>query len=198
MRTLILLLAVFGAVFRAGAQDFPRAEIFGGYSYGNFQVLSNRSGLNGWNASATVNVYRWFGLTTDFGGLYGGKGTEIIPVPAPVGPETETGSEHLNSFMFGPQFTYRARKISVFTHLLLGESRVNDKVSVSCSGCNGLFLLGPVSNSLTIAQTTLGLGVGADYKLNRSVAWRAQADYVPISTTSNLRVSTGIVFRVGK
>jgi hypothetical protein len=198
MRTLLFSLVVFGTVLCAAAQDFPRAELFGGYSYGNFQVLSSRSGLNGWNASATVNIYRWFGLTTDFGGLYGGRGSEVVPLPAPIGPETETVSEHLNTFMFGPQFSYRTRKVSVFTHMLIGESRVNEKLAVSCSGCNGFFLMGPVSNSLTIAQTTLALGVGADYKFSRRLAWRVQADSVPISTSSNLRVSTGIVFTVGK
>jgi Outer membrane protein beta-barrel domain len=197
MRTLIFSVVMFGAVLGAAAQDFPRAEIFGGYSYGNFQVLSSRSSLNGWNASATVNIYHWFGLTTDLGGLYGGKGSEVIPLPAPIGPQTETISEHLNTFMFGPQFSYRTGKISAFTHMLIGESRVNEKLAVSCTACNG-FLVGSVSNSVTIAETTLALGIGADYKLNRNLAWRVQADYVPISTTSNLRVSTGIVFTLGK
>lgn len=96
MRTLIFSLVLFGTVLGAAAQDFPRAEIFGGYSYGNFQVLSSRGNLNGWNAAATVNIFRWFGLTTDFGGFYGGKGSQVIPVPAPIGPETKTISEHFH------------------------------------------------------------------------------------------------------
>jgi hypothetical protein len=100
--------------------------------------------------------------------------------------------------MFGPQFSYRTGKISAFTHMLIGESRVNEKLAVTCPACNGLFSLGAISNSLTTAQTTLALGVGADYKLNRNLAWRVQADYVPISTANNVRVSTGIVFTIGK
>jgi len=110
--------------------------------------------------------------------------------------QTETVSQHLNTFMFGPQFSYRTGKISAFTHMLIGESRVNEKLTVACSACIA-FSVGPLSNSVTIAETTLALGVGADYKLNRTLAWRVQADYVPISTASNLRVSTGIVFTLG-
>ena len=116
----VLLSAVlFGIAVSASAQDFPKAEIFGGYSYGNFQVLSKRSGLNGWNASATVNIYRWFGLTTDFGGLYGGKGSEVIVFPPPIGTETESLKEHSYTFLFGPQFAYRTGKLSGFGYLLI-------------------------------------------------------------------------------
>ena len=196
MRIVLVSAVLFGLMISAAAQDFPKAEIFGGYSYGNFQVLSSRSSLNGWNASATVNIYRWFGLTTDFGGLYGGKGSEVIVLPPPIGTETESLKEHSYTFLFGPQFAYRTGKLSGFGHLLFGESRVNESGTVTCASCTGFILVG--RNSLTTAQTTLALGVGGDYKLTRTMAWRVQVDYLPISSTNNLRVSTGLVFRVGK
>jgi hypothetical protein len=195
MRTLLFSLLMFGVVVCAAAQDFPKAEIFGGYSYGNFQVLSSRGSLNGWNASATVNIYRWFGLTTDFGGLYGAKGSEVITLPAPLGTETESLNEHLHTFLFGPQAAYRAGKISVFGHLLIGEDRLHERLSIACPTC--FIVVSPFSSN-TVTQTAVALGVGADYRLSRKLAWRVQADYLPISNTNNMRLSTGLVFQVGK
>jgi opacity protein-like surface antigen len=197
MRIVLLSAVLFWLVISAAAQDFPKAEIFGGYSYGNFQVLSSRSSLNGWNASATVNIYRWFGLTTDFGGLYGGKGSQVITLLPPTGTATESLSEHFHTFLFGPQFSYRSGRLSGFGHLLFGESRVNESLTITCASCNGFILVSQL-NSNTITQTVLALGVGADYKLTRTLAWRVQVDYLPISSTNNVRVSTGLVFRVGK
>src|SRR5579884_205303 len=99
LNCLLALATVFAA-----AQDFPKAEIFGGYSYGNIQVLSDHSNANGWNASVAVNLYKWFGLTSDFSGLYGASATETTTLPTPP-PITETVHEtaHVHTFMFGPQ-----------------------------------------------------------------------------------------------
>jgi hypothetical protein len=78
------------------AQTTPKAEIFGGFSYLNYEVISAnlptgtqtvpssggtvtpvqtvsftpRMNLFGWNGSVTANVLPWFGFTTDFGGDY--------------------------------------------------------------------------------------------------------------------------------
>jgi hypothetical protein len=120
----------------------------------------------------------------------------VLPSPFGSETETETVSEHLHTFLFGPQFSYRRGKISAFSHLLVGESRVNEHLAVSCSGCGNFILV--TANSNTISTTTLALGIGADYRLTRTLAWRVQADYLPISTSNNVRVSTGLVFRVGK
>src|ERR1700733_2124508 len=72
------------------AQDFPRAEIFGGYSYLSFDVagardklesvtgddlsfIPGRLNLNGWEASLDVNLNRWVGVEGDFSGHYVGS-----------------------------------------------------------------------------------------------------------------------------
>jgi hypothetical protein len=71
------------------AQDAPKAEVFAGYSYGNYEMIagassisstattisgapSARLGLNGWNASVAANMNRWFSFATDFSGYYSG------------------------------------------------------------------------------------------------------------------------------
>jgi hypothetical protein len=84
--TIVLFMLCNWAVF---GQDTPKAEIFAGYSYGNYELFSvpsstltsnitttvsstssARLGLNGWNSSAAVKPNRWFSFVTDFSGYY--------------------------------------------------------------------------------------------------------------------------------
>ena len=143
MRVLSVSAVLLSLAAVAVSQEFPRAEIFGGYSYGNFQILRTRSSLNGWNGSATVNIYHWFGLTTDVGGLYGGSATETIPnSPAIGGTTTLRENQKLHTILFGPQFSYRQGRISSFAHVLIGEARVTNSFSSTCNSCSGSFILG--------------------------------------------------------
>lgn len=67
MRNLVGIILVFLLVSLASlAQDFPKAELFGGYQLSR----QNSTNLNGWNASFTGNYNRWLGLTGDFSGAY--------------------------------------------------------------------------------------------------------------------------------
>jgi hypothetical protein len=79
------------------AQDAPKAEVFAGFSYGNYELLpstpsfssssetisgspSARLGLFGWNGSVAVNVNAWFSFATDF------RATTAVRRPAPPTP----------------------------------------------------------------------------------------------------------------
>jgi len=190
MRTLVVVGVLFCVAGVAVAQDLPKAEIFTGYSYGNFSILSDRSSLNGWNASATVNFYRWFGLTTDFGGLYGGSATETQPPPVSI---TETLNQKFHTFLFGPQVAYHRGRVSVFAHFLVGETLVSEHLVNLCTGVTCLATF----NSRSSSGTALP-GGGLDYAFGRNLAWRVQADYLPLGVTNDVRVSTGLVFRIGK
>src|SRR5438445_13501210 len=68
---LLVLLFPHSAV----AQDTPKLEVFGGYSYLRLteqpRTLSNSASLNGWNASVKLNVTPRIGLLADFSGHYG-------------------------------------------------------------------------------------------------------------------------------
>ncbi|MDD5543379.1 MAG: hypothetical protein PHX83_09405 [Acidobacteriia bacterium] len=80
------------------AQDYPKAEIFGGYS---FQHVEGGTNLNGWNASLAGNLNNWLGVVADFGGYYGDF------------------NDH--TFMFGPQISYRGdERFTPFFHALFG------------------------------------------------------------------------------
>ena len=64
--TVLLVLASLSAA----AQDFPKAEIFGGYQLTRLDGTT----LNGWNAALTGNLNHWFGVTADFSGAYTSQG----------------------------------------------------------------------------------------------------------------------------
>jgi hypothetical protein len=51
MRKLLTVTVLFLLASLAVAQDYPKAEIFGGYQFSR----QNSSNLNGWNASLTGN-----------------------------------------------------------------------------------------------------------------------------------------------
>ena len=84
------------------AQDTPKVEVFGGYSH---LRLTNDSGLepadlNGWNASAKLNVTPRIGLLADFSGDYGQRTLApyrlYLPIPGNPNPliQTEPGDMH--------------------------------------------------------------------------------------------------------
>jgi hypothetical protein len=82
---LFAVLCVLAMTLAASAQDYPKAEIFGGYNYASSDVTSpGRTHLNGWNGAATANINRWFGVKADFSGLYGSKSVgNILGAPCP-------------------------------------------------------------------------------------------------------------------
>jgi len=88
------------------AQDYAKAEIFGGYQYlhlgGDFTGLNT----NGWNASLTGNFSKHLGLAADFGGAYKSVGGV---------------STHVYSYTGGPVVSMDAGgKINPFAHALFG------------------------------------------------------------------------------
>lgn len=101
-------LAVFAFFFAlcclpAAAQDYPKAEIFGGYQYTHLEGGFNG---NGWNLSAAGNLNHWFGVAADLSAGY-------------------DSGVHSFSYLFGPVVSYRkSDKLTPFAHVLLGGTRV--------------------------------------------------------------------------
>ena len=95
------------------AQDIPKVEVFGGYSYagGNF---------HGWNTSAAGNVSKWFGIVADFSGHYGSEQDGPLLI-----------NKNAHSFLFGPRFTHRGRKLSPFAYAVFGGTRFQESAVVS-------------------------------------------------------------------
>ncbi len=197
----ILCLATFGILLTipANAQsDFPRVEIFGGYSLlhprlpGNLGSSASESAflrstgesvlgnVPGWGASATVNLTRMFGVTGDFGGNY--KNADTIQ------GVSVNASGNVHTFLFGPTVTMRNKRVSPFVHALFGIGRVG----ASAEGSRFTY------NETGFAAS---IGGGVDIALRRHIAFRAvEVDYFPYrhadgkaSTFNNIRWRSGIV-----
>jgi opacity protein-like surface antigen len=184
MRKLFFIAALALALpIIAQAQDSPRTEIFGGYSYLRLDDdLNDDRDLNGWNASVNQNILKWLGFKADFSGHYGDS--RVI---------FGTGAD-LNTylFLFGPQFSLRKfDRIQPFGHVLFGVVRANADSYVT---------RGPSFSDTAFA---MAVGGGVDVKVLDKLSVRLfQADYVLTrfndDNQSNFRASTGLVLRLGK
>src|SRR5208337_730594 len=181
-------------------QDFPRAEVFGGYSYlhidtqgttgssldtlcdsvlgagtcpaGTFQVHNS---FNGWNAAAQVNANRWFGIKADLSGHYGTPITLSAAALAYLNSIPVTGlppKANSFSYLFGPVVSQRFSRYTFFAHALFGANRIAVNTHI---GVNELQL-----PAFTISNTALGMafGGGVDVRVARHFAVRGQADYL--------------------
>ena len=183
MRKLFVIAALSLALpIIAQAQDSPRTEIFGGYSYLRLDNdLNDDQDLNGYNASVNQTFFKkWLGFKADFSGHFGDAARAL-------GPGTD-----LNKFLFlfGPQITLRKfEKIQPFAHVLFGAARID---------------LNNDTTGLDFSDTSFALaaGGGVDFKVIDRVAIRLfQADYVLTRFNDfnqhNFRASTGFVLRFG-
>ena len=155
------------------AQDTAKAEVFGGYSWagGNF---------HGWNSSVTGNLTKRIGITADFSGHYGSE---------QVGPILVNQNAH--SFLFGPRYTFRGKKVSPFVYALLGVTRFQQSATIA-----GQRL------SESDSGFSSAVGVGMDVKVNQRVAIRAfQIDYFRPNffgeAHNRYRVAFGVVLQLG-
>jgi len=163
---LVLALAV-----SASAQDYPKAEIFGGYSYLHTSIAGTGFSSNGASGSISVNPNNWLGLVGDFGVYHNttaGVGVNVV------------------SYLFGPKLAYRhSDKLTPYAHFLLGGAHAG-------TGFGG----GASQNAFALA-----FGGGFDTKVTPHVAIRLiQADYVLTKFGTNThqnsaRISAGVVFR---
>jgi hypothetical protein len=181
------------------AQDFPQAEVFGGYSYLNVDVQSgvpssspiSRQSANGWEASAAFNVNPWLGIEGDFGGYY-----KSVSLGAGI-PDLNT---HTYSFTGGPRFNYRQNAGTAFVHALVGGDSLTGSVSGVGSASQNSF--------------ALAVGGGVEWKVKPRSHWgiRGSADYVLTKhniiqklesgvdsslSQNNFRASFGVFYQFG-
>jgi len=136
-------------------------------------LRSEGQNLAGWQGSVAGNFHRNVGIVGDFGGQY--KNISGIGVST-------------YSALFGPRFSARGERVTVFSHFLVGA--VNARA--------GLF-------GISFTQTGLGLawGGGVDVNVGKQVAIRvAQVDWGMTRftgewSTNNVRYGVGVVFKFG-
>lgn len=192
-RLCVRLLTLFILVSSVSAQDkHPAAEIFGGYSYLNFQVKLgfdptpvDRQSAHGVGINAAVNLSNHLGIVGDFS--YNSKG---VSVPSVFG-SNKINVQH-TYFLFGPRLSFRGERATGFLQTLVGGAHIRDE-------------FGSIHRTTDLA---LAIGGGVDLKISKRLAIRAlQLDYLPSRRRlpftnekdwlQNLRAQFGIVFRFG-
>lgn len=161
----------------------PRVEVFGGYSYLNIDPGTNlisRQSANGWEASASGELNRWFGLEGSVAGYY---------KTYPIGSGFPDVTVHDYSYGFGPRFNYRP----VFVHALFGGDHLTGTQAGSSASQDSI---------------ALALGGGIEWKIAPRSRWavRGSGDYVltrhnilfvTSKTQNNFRASVGIAYEFG-
>ena len=217
-----LLFASFLIILFSGmavAQDFPRVELYGGYSaqrmgisdYTFDAISSDLEGLltdagytvtvtnsrflkKGFEGAATFNLNSVFGFVADFRYVY----DDVIQIDI-QDQDISANIKFTNlAVLGGPRFAFRSNeKVTPFAHVLVGL----DRWKVSGEG----YVEGQsFSASESIFDNGLGVacGGGFDVNLGDTVAIRLiQADYYLTrhqeERLDNLELSAGIVFRFG-
>jgi len=209
--TFVFLLLLCSA---AVAQEYPKAELFGGYSYlrtdseevdlvaGNQVTTTRRHGgnLNGFNLSANYNPAKWLGIVIDFGGHYGSIDNRVI-VPGTL-DATFGVRTNLHILLAGPQFAWRGDNTTFFVRTLAGVGFLDQSLTLGGQ---------KIADDRTAFAAAVGGGV--DIKLTDTISLRAaQVEYLltrfgdqnvqingqrlsASDTQHNIRVSTGFVFR---
>jgi len=93
----------------AHAQDAPKAELFGGFSYSRGDIDLN---LYGWNFAVAGVVNHWFSIVGDVSGNYANVGNGFADVTL-----------NMHSFAAGPQFSVRRDYATDFSRELLVAHR---------------------------------------------------------------------------
>ncbi|HYP30001.1 MAG TPA: outer membrane beta-barrel protein [Blastocatellia bacterium] len=199
MRYVIWIAAFLFLIPSAGmAQESPKVEVFGGYS---FLRVEGGDSFNGWQASVAGNVNNWFGIVAEFSGHYDSRSQRLSfvrPGLPPVELRSDTDTS-IHSFLFGPRFSYRKHeRVTPFVHGLIGLTRTQVDGTATASDPVLDDLLTDFETSDTNFSAVFGGGV--DINLSKRFALRlVQADYQAIRndsfTLDNARVSTGLVIR---
>jgi hypothetical protein len=158
----------------AVSQDYPKGEIYGGYSYLSIDIndLGNRQSANGWEAAASGNFNRVFAVEVDVSGYY--KNISGLSV-----------SDY--AYGGGPRLNLRP----VFIHVLIGGDHLTGTFageSASQDGLNAAFgggIVIPIGSRFAFRGS-------ADYVLTRHNILGGSA-----YTQNNVRAGVGIAYLFG-
>ena len=211
----LLLFGIHGA-----AQDIPKAEVYGGYTFLRFNASSptNAFTANGGVGSFQYNFNQHIGLVGELGGEHNGSLTI-------AGSPTLHPDQTAFTYLFGPRFFInKGGVVSPFFEFFAGGFHNSRSFSVPNSLLpaplpipRGVTVT-PGATSTKFASTqnaaALLLGGGIDIRLSRKVSFRPiELDYLPTNFSpfnvpglgsrnnakwqQNLRYSTGLAFRFG-
>lgn len=182
----------------ARAQDFPKAEVTGYYSYFRFNpensgTLSSHS-LNGGGAEIVFNFNRIVGIKAEFAGYQSTSITFTNNI------STATASANLFTYNIGPVFKFRSEKFEPFAEALFGGAHSSFYGNL-CKQLLTCVVNNPSNNAFDFV-----IGGGIDIPVTHGFAFRpVQVDYVLTrfgngftsgnQNQSNFRYQAGIQFR---
>ena len=177
----------------AAAQDTPKVEIFGGYSFLKFTVQPRLSfesaNLKGWKLSVKHNLTPRIGLLGDFSGHYGQQA-----FTQPRGNWSQTRHQH--TYMFGPELRVaKSRHLGLNVRALIGVTNTNFPG------------LKPRIDPMDSNAVAAAFGGNLDYRITNRLSYRIIEPELLISrggsSTSeswqqfNWRLSSGFVYTPG-
>lgn len=157
------------------AQEAPRFDAFGGFSYLRFDATTigypDYTNLYGWNGGISGAITRKLSVAIDLSGNYG----------------SQMSSYH---FMIGPQYTRRRDRSRIFAHVLIGKAQ------------NNVSIPQPTRSGFESVGRSFGGGIGFDYDWRPKITIRVfQAEFFHDNTfatgQNDPRVSIGLVYRFG-
>src|SRR5260370_4605696 len=132
MRSLIIAgMLLFVAAVPAAAQNEPKGEVAGNYTYLRINPGGGASGINchGGGGSAAWSLNRNLGVVGEF------SGCKWTGLPSGV-------SAHTFTYLFGPRLTYRAYgDLEPFGEVLFGGAHLGGARSWFCAGSDNCFSL---------------------------------------------------------
>ena len=182
------------------AQDFPRWELSGGFSYylvGRQPGLTITTAAHGTQAGLARSFTNYFRIESEFDA---GFANRIIDLTVP--PQ---GWFHYNRKLLlglvGPEFVYRRpnRRFSAFGHYLTGVAYARDNQIPKTGSPTGISTVPAATDS----TWTNALGGGVDWIFPHQVSFRMlEVDWMrtdfPGNPHSNWRFVTGFVLRLGQ
>jgi hypothetical protein len=168
---ILIVLVIFCGNLPAGAQDMPRLQVFGGYSFTRFDSKSfgfaNQTNLNGYTFAPAYNLLYGFGVVAELSGQYGTK-------------------LNFRDLAVGPQFLHARGNSRFFARVLVGDARTLIQVANT--------------EGDTARAVVLGGGMDRDISPRFAIRL-FQVDYIHSTlfkdTQNNLRFSTGLVYHWG-
>jgi hypothetical protein len=185
MRKLFGLLGLLVVVsLPAWAQDYPLIDVGGGYEFRGWNLAQEPLlKMNGWFATADLNLTDRIALAADISGTYNNGGNLF-------------SSTSIYTYQFGPRiYLLGHHRISPFVHGLFGLG-------------HGTVSLPPDGDLPAFTQTdhsySWDVGGGVDLAFRRRWALRGQADYDQTQlfggapNQNNFKFGLGIVYRLGE
>jgi opacity protein-like surface antigen len=176
----------------ASAQDSPKIEAFGGYSYLRANADGEGFNFNGGSGSLAYNLTPWLGVVGDFGGYHWSGSGDFSGADSTV-----------VTYLFGPKVALRHGPITPFAQVLFGGAHL----SASDEDCSDVRIhrngegggIGECGSG-TDNGFAMTLGGGLDWNATSHIGIRLiQAEYLltrfESQSQNNARISTGVVFR---